>query len=84
MLLVEKTPLPMSRQGLECLKEIQGEEREEGMVVLLLAPVPLMFSLGMNQVCWSSSTFFHSACSNSSIRHGVPRLIQKRELSFLL
>ena len=37
ILLVRKAPLGISRQGLEFLKEMQGERREEDMVVLFLA-----------------------------------------------
>jgi hypothetical protein len=38
ILLVRKAPLGVSRQGLEFLKEMQGEGGEEDMVVLFLAP----------------------------------------------
>lgn len=64
ILLLRKAPLEVSCQCLEFLKEMQSKGREEDMVFLLLARVPLTFSLGMNQVCWFRSTFFHSACSN--------------------
>ncbi|MNO83979.1 hypothetical protein D3C76_753070 [compost metagenome] len=37
ILLVRKAPLGVSRQGLEFLKEMQGEGGEEDMVVLFLA-----------------------------------------------
>ena len=37
ILLVRKAPLGVSRQGLELLKEMQGEGGEEDMVVLFLA-----------------------------------------------
>lgn len=38
ILLVEKAPLRVSRQDFELLKEMQGEGRQEDMVVLFLAP----------------------------------------------
>ena len=38
ILLVGKTPPRVAREGLEFLKEMQGEGREEDMVVLFLAP----------------------------------------------
>jgi hypothetical protein len=42
------------------------------MVVFVLATGAFGVFAGGNQVCWSRSTFFHSACSDSSIRHSAP------------
>lgn len=76
ILLVRKAPLGVAREGLEFLKEMQSEGGEEDMVVLFFASGAFDIFTGEEPGLLVQIDIFHSACSNSPMRHKVPRLIQ--------